>query len=160
MPQYKKQIKCLKVGCKSMRTEDSFFCEEHKPKKQVNNPEGINQFALKDNFTAFQSKAAKYDQLVSLAKEEMNLSRRKKQIGQERAKLLGVTEKYNGWRYNGWRIRKRIKAKYDNHPTLFFSDSCNIISFCEVVFMIKTIQDSLNSALCEWERCNGDELWN
>jgi hypothetical protein len=53
-----------------------------------------NGIHIESEFKTFQDKARKFDNLVSLAKEEISLSRRKKQIGQERAKILGVTEKY------------------------------------------------------------------
>ena len=48
----------------------------------------------KETLEQYQEKAKKFDDLRALALEELNLQRRKKQIGQERAKLLGVTEKY------------------------------------------------------------------
>ena len=49
---------------------------------------------LESEFKQFQEKAEKWDSFYKLAKEEQELCRRKKQIGQEKAKLLGITEKY------------------------------------------------------------------
>ena len=49
---------------------------------------------IESELKAFQEKAKKYDQLRSLSLEEVQMQRRRKQIGQERAKLLGITEKY------------------------------------------------------------------
>ena len=48
----------------------------------------------KTEFEINQEKASRYDKLVSLAKEENQLVSRRRQIGQERCKILGVTFKY------------------------------------------------------------------
>lgn len=42
----------------------------------------------------YQEKTAKFDNLVALAKEENHCRSRIKQIAQERAKVLGVVDKY------------------------------------------------------------------
>lgn len=45
-------------------------------------------------FKQYQDKAQKYDLIVNLAKEENQCRKRIREIGQERAKVIGVTEKY------------------------------------------------------------------
>ena len=53
-----------------------------------------NGIHIESELKAYQEKARKYDLIVSLAKEENQCRARIKQIAQERAKVLGITEKY------------------------------------------------------------------
>ena len=53
-----------------------------------------NGIHIESELKRYQEKAAKYDKLVSLAKEENKCRTRIREIGQERAKLIGVTMKY------------------------------------------------------------------
>jgi len=53
-----------------------------------------NGIHIESELKRYQDKARKYDMIVALAKEENECRSRIKQIAQERAKLIGVTEKY------------------------------------------------------------------
>ena len=53
-----------------------------------------NGIHVESELKHYVAKAQKWDKIVELAKEENNCRSRIKSIAQERAKLLGVTEKY------------------------------------------------------------------